>query len=472
MKIEILNFGPIKKFEFDLSKDLNVIYGKNSIGKSYAMSVVYLLLKHFLKVGDRQVSDITLHEMNKTEKKYRVVEKKVLDGKECNVTEELNNTIKDLFNKILSSDLENSFKNTFGELEKIKNFKGKAVPRIKLSISNYSIHFTIGQSIKVTKFSLDKEVIARLTNDKINYLTEDETKYFLNIKQNDPKSLTLWNMGIAALLAISLLPIRDRIDSIYFLPASRSGLYIGLSSFTPIIAELSMKRASITRPIELPALSEPIADYFLKLSGIDPGRSKNKNLLAIAHDMEKKILKGEVGFDENKKQLFYTPEGSGMNLGMSVVSSMVSELAPVVAFIKFIMGKNGNGNGKDSRENAQPFIFFEEPEAHLHPEAQVQLVEIFVRLINAEVKLIISSHSNYIFNKLSNMAIEGIIDDKRYAPIILKDDKKGSVSKLMEVDDLGVEDENFFDISDALYEERERIMDRQNKEYDAQQNQE
>lgn len=45
MKIKIVNFGPIKEFEFDLSKKLIVTYGDNNIGKSYAMQVVYLLLK-------------------------------------------------------------------------------------------------------------------------------------------------------------------------------------------------------------------------------------------------------------------------------------------------------------------------------------------------------------------------------------------------------------------------------------------
>lgn len=47
MVIKIENFGPIKEFEFDLSKDLTFIYGMNNIGKSYAMKVIYLLIKCF-----------------------------------------------------------------------------------------------------------------------------------------------------------------------------------------------------------------------------------------------------------------------------------------------------------------------------------------------------------------------------------------------------------------------------------------
>lgn len=48
MKIEIERFGPMKKFQYDLSKDLIVTYGNNNIGKSYSMQIVYLLLKTFI----------------------------------------------------------------------------------------------------------------------------------------------------------------------------------------------------------------------------------------------------------------------------------------------------------------------------------------------------------------------------------------------------------------------------------------
>ena len=50
MRIKITNFGPIKEFEFDFSKKLIATYGDNNIGKSYAMQVVYLLLKAFMNV--------------------------------------------------------------------------------------------------------------------------------------------------------------------------------------------------------------------------------------------------------------------------------------------------------------------------------------------------------------------------------------------------------------------------------------
>ena len=48
MKIVIERFGPIKRFEYNLEKDMIVTYGDNNIGKSYAMQIVYLVLKTFI----------------------------------------------------------------------------------------------------------------------------------------------------------------------------------------------------------------------------------------------------------------------------------------------------------------------------------------------------------------------------------------------------------------------------------------
>ena len=56
MRIEIINWGPIQRCEYDLNKPLIVTYGENNIGKSYAMQVMYLLLKKIL-----YFSNIAMH---------------------------------------------------------------------------------------------------------------------------------------------------------------------------------------------------------------------------------------------------------------------------------------------------------------------------------------------------------------------------------------------------------------------------
>jgi len=463
MEIKIFNFGPIKKCELDLSKDLIIIYGKNYIGKSYAMSVVYLLLKHFLDIDTMQMGEIIRREVRN--EKNRAVEKEILDGKECDISKRVNDTIKNILNKALSGKLENSFKNTFGPLSDLNNPGKKSKPLIQLEISNYMFQFEVGQSLQVKKFSMDRETIAMPSTDTTGCFPEDKKhilKYNAAFMKDGKYFFDLLIGFVGDRFEAIKKTIADRIEDIYFLPASRTGLYTALESFYKILAELSKKRTDIKEKIELPGLKEPTADYTLRLSGIHMRPTKHKGLRDIIHHLEKEILKGEVNFDPDRKRLTYSPENSGLVLEMSFVSTMISELAPLVAYVKYILGEKSGGLEHADRA-AKPFIFIEEPEAHLHPDAQVQLVEVFKELIEAGVKLIITSHSNYIFNKLNNMVIAKTLDTKRYAPIILKDTDKGSVSQLMETDDLGVEDENFIDIAEALYEEREDILETLNE---------
>ena len=138
---------------------------------------------------------------------------------------------------------------------------------------------------------------------------------------------------------------------------------------------------------------------------------------------------------------------------------MVSEISPIVAFLKYIISAENRKNRK-----VKSILFIEEPEAHLHPNNQIMLMEIFAQLINMDVKLIMSSHSNYVFNKINNLILSGKLDYNIYDPIVLEETLNGSVSKHVVVDELGADDENFVDVSEDLYNEREEIIENLNKE--------
>lgn len=463
MEIKIINFGPMKKFEFDLSRDLIVIYGKNNIGKSYAMSVLYLLLKYFQDVEYPSVKKIISNEI--THKEIETLKKHIITEKECHITDKINSIIQDILNKItVPYNLEKSFKNTFGQLASIKNSKVKRNPMVHLDTPDFSVRLAIGEKIRIKGFSLVKEVIGSVSKAAEN-IDDDRDKYILNTAKPGFRAALIHL--IEDILMTIIGSIQNEVEKLYFLPASRSGLYTGSTSFFPIIAELSKSRAYTTQKIELPGLAEPIADYILHLSQCSTSQPvRNRKVRDIGALIEKNILNGNVWVDNDTHRLYYSPGDLNMELDMNSVSSMVSELSPIVAFLKYILGCEPGRNTKKSQPKPGYILFIEEPEAHLHPEAQVQLAEIFVKLIHAGVKLIISSHSSYIFNKLSNMVIDKNLDLSEYAPVIMTDTDKGSVSKLMEADDLGVEDENFIDTAVTLYEERERILEKLNRSAD------
>jgi len=235
------------------------------------------------------------------------------------------------------------------------------------------------------------------------------------------------------------------ISHIHYLPASRSGLYQALSAFSQIFAELSKSRGFLKKKVDIPSIPEPVSDYFLGLSAIRKRETgNNSQVLRIVREMEKNILKGEVLFDEETKRMFYKPCHTDLSLDMSLTSSMVSELSPVVSYLKYIVPFS----------HGTSLIFIEEPEAHLHPEAQVRLTEMFAELIRANVRIIMTSHSSYMFNKMNNLILDKKIDPDTAGTVVFRETDGGSVGTYVSTDELGADDENFLDVAENLFNEK------------------
>jgi predicted ATPase len=155
-----------------------------------------------------------------------------------------------------------------------------------------------------------------------------------------------------------------------------------------------------------------------------------------------------------------------VDLDLSFTSSMVSEIAPIVAHLKYIIGAEKRFNFSGDPNAKFGLLFIEEPEAHLHPEVQVKLMEMFALLAGKNVKIVMTSHSNYMFNKLSNLLLEGKIEPDKVGSYLMRATDNGSVTDTlsMKAEADGMNDENFADVAEMLYEERIKTYDKLNKE--------
>ena len=455
MQIIIKNFGPIGRFVYDLDKNLIITYGNNNIGKSYSMQIVYLLLKTFIKNAP-PVFNIGLMSFISEDilKKIAALMDSFSksDKDEIEITAEIDGIVFSVFSSLFMNSFIDSCKNTFGNFDHIL----KKHPKIILTEDNLRLEINLSSNTVSGKMSdyplyLHKTVNVRLDakndcNKKIIYYsdsTDKAVKVILDIVQG--------------LLKKSINTIISRYADVYFLPASRSGIYSGMNSLSPIIAELSKSRNYLTKPIQLPGISELMSDYFISLSNINSG--KNKEFAVFYNEIEENILQGKVAFDKNKNALLYKPVNVEDVFQMTEVSSMVSEISPIVAFLKYILSSSDS-----SKIHSKHILFIEEPEAHLHPQNQIALISVFAALSKAGIQLIMSSHSNYIFNKLNNLILGRELDYRDYEPILLQEGIHGSVSKILEIDELGASDENFIDTSEALMAEREEIIEKLNTE--------
>jgi predicted ATPase len=456
MIIELQNFGPIKSFKFDTSKDMHAIFGKNNIGKSYAISAVYLILKNLRVLYENRVFTKMTNEINTSSfhyRKYRKYIKELALGDKVNLTPVVTEILSEYLNMEFIRLLESSLKNTF-ELSNLTCKFNKKPLVIKLTNNFFEVEICL----------LNEKLLVQ----KVSYYPEHESNFVLERRVDgvyifigsaifydfeDQETLIRVIFQNAVISFISTLRMGINFQNIYFLPVSRSGLYNTLNSFGAIFAELSRNRNNITRKIEIPNMTEPISDYFLNLNTIDK-TNVNEHYLRYFGEVEQDVLRGQITIDTDSKKYYYAPTDTDMRLELSFTSSMISEIAPIIAHLKYIIPLESN--------KPSSILFIEEPEAHLHPEIQILLLEYFVKLSTGNVKIVMTSHSNYIFNKLSNLLIANKIDKEKLSVSLMKMTPEGSVIEdgAMQIDEYGIEDNNFVDVAEQLYEERMSLLEK------------
>jgi predicted ATPase len=220
---------------------------------------------------------------------------------------------------------------------------------------------------------------------------------------------------------------------------------------------LAKKRNFLSEKIVLPRISEQDSDYFSKINEINIKRTSQK-YNPIAENIEKNLLKGKVSFDQATKQILFHPNNTDIDLEILGTSSMIAEVSPIVLYLHHIIGSEEDGRRR--RDTGRPIIFIEEPEAHLHPDAQTSLMECFVDLVKMGAKLVITSHSNYMFIKLNNLIAEKKINKEIINGTIFFQGKKGSCSNRIPMSDIGMEDNNFVEVAENLYYEKIQIIEK------------
>ncbi|PJG58050.1 AAA family ATPase [Aeromonas cavernicola] len=475
MKITLQNIGPISKFDIDLEKDFHLILGPNNIGKSYAITIVYLIVKNMISAIPTRQSNIFPQymdmrhmyigdAMNINNKKISEIAADLEQRHEMDVTELVKEDIGRSIGDLIIHQLGSSLNNTFSSMDSLSNRFSMEEPHIILSDKNSSLDIIIKNGeLKVSSFLTKyRFYVKRIKQAREPVFNGNKiTIYYCTEKENEFPYVYI-NLIVRFIFGFLGDAIKG-IRSIHYLPASRSGLYQALSAFGQIIAELSKNRSFLSKKIELPGISEPVSDYFIKLSDIRVVKKnfEDKTVNDIAKSIEKDILKGKVEFNPQTKQLMFYPDNTNLKLELSSTSSMVSELAPIVSYLRYVLTASPSQRLKTPKKH---LIMIEEPEAHLHPEIQIKLTEIFSKLVGADVKLIITSHSNYIFNKVNNLIMSQRMDINKVYSGVFKNTTSGSVMLPLNVDEFGVDDDNFSVASNILFDEKMDIIETLNND--------
>ena len=195
----------------------------------------------------------------------------------------------------------------------------------------------------------------------------------------------------------------------FYLPADRTGV---MHSHQVVVSALvqNASTAGLQPSTHVPVLSGVLADFLSLLIEIGPGRRSGRRTIPrrestrLGKGLEENLLNGAVllkSSDAGYPAFTYRPEGWKDDLPLMRASSMVSELAPVVLYLRYIV-RPGD------------VLIIEEPEAHLHPAMQAAFARELARLVHAGVRIVMTTHSEWFLEQIGNLVrLSGLPKAKR-----------------------------------------------------------
>ena len=453
--IEVQNFGPIERAEIDL-RPLTVFVGESNTGKTYLAALIYALSQHFEGFSRFPCSDssvISLGFLYRQQHHQSAEIQTELEEEMLETLEKLN-APKRLFK---FSDLPRWMRDRLeSNLIDRENLRNKLKRCFDFSSVSDLIRFTDSQSngMKVGLKILAKNQILWSfdMSDSGNGLTTDGNINQDLVLRANGKSIFSKISDVKSLIQLLRVP-QDERANLYYLPAARSAIM----QIHGVIASSLIDRATPTDSEPFPeafTFSGMIADFLQQIIHYQKRNGSVDQMSRIAKALEDDILHGQIEVErplsEGYPEFLYRPQQREQVLRMSQVSAMVSELTPLVLFLRGVIRPGDT-------------LIIEEPEAHLHPRAQTEIACTFARLIRAGVRVVVTTHSEWLLQQIGNLIREGELkkqgaDTRESGDWLLKEDvgawwfhRDKPVTEIPFDRIEGVEPQDYYDIADKLY---------------------
>lgn len=384
MDITVKNLGPISEANFTVG-DLTVICGKNNTGKTYITYVLYGFLDDWENIDYWILNDADGIDVNFISK--------IIFNKELEVS------IDAFFEK--AKDIlihgQSNFKRKLGRILNNNAFLFKdSTVEIKVLLSDVLSNLKINRIKLIESHNQEASLSFEINNDKNIYI-----------------SLRAYNMQQDDLIAFINDAIKDMvfdcvIPHAFIASAERTGaaLFQREVDFTRSRLIDLLKETSINTH-EL--LGRFTAEYPLPVKhNIDfirdlPNTVNKKSYLVMDNSeiitMFNNIIGGEY-FINSAGNISYTPNNQpNLKLSLAESSSTVRSLVDIGFYLKHL-AKKGD------------LLMIDEPELNLHPENQRKIARLFAMLVNAGIRVFITTHSDYIIKEFNTLLLLNKDDER------------------------------------------------------------
>ena len=463
--INVQNFGPIEKAEIDL-RPLTVFVGESNTGKTYLAALIYALHQYFGGIPQFPWADFVASYFSflyRSRDGYPQSQQVALEQEMLEVLEKLNTPkrpfkFSDLPQQISTQsesmlthqeDFPDELKRCFDleSVSKLIRFTGNRSNKMKVVLSVREGDQTCWNFEARSAGSADPTITGCINPDLILLDAKRETEFH--------------EISDVERLFRILHARRWRTRNSYYLPAARSGI---MQSHGVIKLAL-IKRATrigLDR-FEVSAFPGMIADFWEQIISYTEIGTSSSSIRRVAEQLEAELLEGKIEVKrptpEAYPEFLYRPDQGKETLRMSHASAMVSELAPLVYLLQGVVERGD-------------LLIIEEPESHLHPGAQTKIAQTLARLVRAGVRVLITTHSNFLLQQIGNLIREGELqklgEPTSESADYLKVEEVGAwqFHKNKPVTELpfdlveGIEPEDHLDIAEDLYNQSAGLQNR------------
>ena len=193
-------------------------------------------------------------------------------------------------------------------------------------------------------------------------------------------------------------------SSIFLMPAERNGLHLFFRELstrrTALLhhaSKASIDVGELLRDVIRSRYATPIADYINWLNSMaETQRTTSEDFHVFAEKLKKGLAKGVYTVDKSTGNIEFKPyqvkrDGrKTQKMGLHMTSSTVKSLFGLWFYLEY---------------QACPgdVLMIDEPELNIHPENQRKIARLLAKLVNAGLKIVLSTHSDYIIREFNSL---------------------------------------------------------------------
>ena len=405
--LDVTDFGPIARACVEL-RPLTVFVGPSNTGKSWLATLVYALHRYF---GDSPrgpgpwvwtTFDAALPEgagtdlMRIAERFRRLASPSAEPAEHIELTAPVTAAIR-MYLEQQSAAIGEEIKRCFGVDTGARLTRRESAGRPRILLRN-AVEGT--PTPAVHELTLGDETWAFLSTIPSGVRIHDEyhtwsaTDRLLTGRDSEAQPRLEWE--VIGTLARDVLTDHH---PAFYLPADRTGLMNAHGAMVRVLirsATMGGIRGADTDP-PLSGLRGDFLEQLVEMASRQQGvvRGGREPLRKVAERIEDGILGGAIRVESLPGIAYphftYHPRGweSG-ELPLSSTSSMVSELAPVVLYLRHVVAPGD-------------LLIIDEPESHLHPAMQVAFTRLLAEIVGAGVRILLTTHSEWVLEELGNV---------------------------------------------------------------------